>query len=309
LQRCNDDLTDWQAEPCDICDTAELCGASLGALSCDASSCQEPVCDAGEPHCGGSGTDLGKVLEVCNSGRTGYTPCQTCVTAGLCDLSRMTTPFTCTSTACTPPSCGTSDRWCGGSGNLSLYQCPASRINTQATVLDTCVTSGLCELTHQKGATTCEEPSCALTDRWCGGSGNLSLYQCPASRINAEATLLDTCKSSALCELAHAAGKSTCQPPACTAGMTQCGGSGDSTLQRCKSDLTGFMDCDICSSAALCADSLGATSCNSSSCRVCSPGEVRCNASEDFETCKSDGSGFTVTDCMDYGCDEVYGCL
>lgn len=306
LQRCKDDLTDWEAEPCDVCETAALCNASLGAGTCGATSCREPVCTAGQPHCGGSGTDTGKVLEVCNAGRTGYDPCQTCVTPELCDASRSKTPFSCTATACTAPSCNPSDLWCGGSGNVALYQCPPSRINTQATLLDTCVTNGLCEAAHQKGATKCDAPSCALSDRWCGGNGNLSLYQCPASRINTQATVLDTCKSNALCEASRQAGKSTCQAPACSSGQTKCGGSG-STLQMCKSDLTGYADCDTCSSAALCADSLGASSCSSSACHACIAGESRCNDDGDYETCKPDGSGVTVTDCDDYGCDEESG--
>jgi hypothetical protein len=362
LQRCNDDLTDWDPTPCDICNTPELCSASLGAKSCDATSCQEPVCDAGVPHCGGSGTDAGKALEVCNAGRTGYTPCDACVTAELCAASSMKTPFSCTSMACTEPSCNDTDRWCGGSGNTGLYQCPNSRINTQATLLDTCDTNGLCELTRSNGETTCEEPTCALTDMWCGGTGNLGLYQCPSSRINTQAALLDTCATnglceatrskratrcdapscavgdlwcggsgnrslyqcpssrissqaavldtcvtSGLCELTRSKRATKCETPACAVGATRCGGSDALTLQMCNSDRTDFTACDTCATADLCADSLGTTSCNSSACLACATDEARCNAAGNYETCNADRTGFDVTDCMEAGCDETLG--
>jgi hypothetical protein len=309
LQRCNADLTDWEATPCDICETAELCDASLTATSCDALSCQEPVCNAGDPHCGGSGTDAGKVLEVCNQGRTGYTACQTCVTPELCDASLVTTPFACTATACTQPSCNTTDRWCGGNGNTALYQCPPSRINTKATLLATCVTNGLCELTRQENKTTCEAPTCALTDLWCGGTGNTTLYQCPASRINSQPVSLGVCATNGLCELSHQEGKTTCEAPKCATGATQCGGTGNKTLQMCKTDRTGYMDCGACGSAQLCTDSLGATTCNTSACHACVAGEAHC-VNGNYQTCNAARTGFDVTDCGGSGCDETAGgCL
>lgn len=309
LQRCKDDLTDWEPEPCDICATSELCSGSLGATTCDATSCAEPVCDAGAPHCGGSGADDGKILETCSPGRTGYTPCQTCVTKELCVVSLDTKPFSCTASACTPPSCNPTDRWCGGSGNTTLYQCPQSRINSKADALDSCETNGLCELTRQEGETTCEEPTCSLSDLWCGGNGNTTLYQCPASRINTQAVNLGTCASNALCEISHQARKTTCEPPKCSTGATQCGGTGNLTLQMCRTDRTGFMDCDTCGSAQLCTDSLGATTCNSSACLACTTGEAHC-VGGNYQTCRTNRSGFDVTDCMGNGCDETLGgCL
>lgn len=309
LQHCKADLTGWESEPCDICATAELCSASLSATSCGATSCKEPVCTAGEPRCGGGGADEGKVLEMCNSGRTGYTSCQTCVTTGLCDVSRNTKPFACTATACTAPSCALTDRWCGGTDNKELYQCPPSRINSQATKLDTCATSRLCQLAHDQGKTTCVAPSCALGDLWCGGTGNKTLYTCPASRVNSEATALGACASNGLCELSRQQGKTTCEAPKCAVAETQCGGAGNNTLRMCNSERTGFTDCDTCSTAALCTESLGATSCNSSACATCSVSDKRCNASGDYETCKADGTGFMVTDCLGNGCDDATGCL
>lgn len=307
LLRCKDDLTDWDTTtPCDVCTTAELCTASVGAATCDETSCKEPVCAAGAPHCGGTGSDQGKVLEVCNQGRTGYTPCQTCVTPELCTASQKT-PFTCTATACTTPSCAPSDRWCGGNGNVVLYQCPPSRINTMATVLDTCATSGLCTLTHENNAAECVEPSCALTDRWCGGSGNLTLYQCPASRINTEATALDTCATNGLCELTRQKNETTCEA-GCAVNATQCGGTGNRTLAMCKADRTGFQDCDTCTTAALCTDSLGVTTCNASACHSCLAGDAQCNTMGNYETCNAAHTGFDVTDCMGNGCDATTGC-
>jgi hypothetical protein len=361
LQRCSDDLTGWDSTPCDICDTAELCNASIGAATCDTTSCLEPACVAGTPHCGAGGT----TLEVCNSGRTAYTPCDTCATSDLCSLSLNTTPFSCKTGACTQPSCSPTDLWCGGTGNTKLYQCPASRINTQPVLLDTCVTNGLCELSHSKNETKCEAPTCAVTDTWCGGSGNTALYQCPASRINSQATVLDTCATSALCDLTHSKNETKCEAPTCTAGAFFCGGTGNKSLyqcpasriasqataldtcltsglcdltrsksetkceppvcatgdtqcagtdmtklQMCNSDRTGFTDCDTCTTADLCTASLGAKTCNSSACFSCATGEAHCDTMENYETCKTDHSGFDITDCMGAGCDETMGgCL
>lgn len=309
LERCKDDLTDWDTlAPCDTCATAELCMQSIGAATCDADSCKEPACTAGAPHCGGTGSDANKLLEVCNDGRTGYTPCQTCVTPELCTAS-IKTPFSCTATACTEPSCNLSDRWCGGTGNLTLYQCPASRINSQATPLDTCATSGLCTLTHDNNATKCVAPSCSANDRWCGGSGNRALYQCPESLINTEATVLDTCATNGLCELTRQKNETKCEA-GCATNATQCGGTGNRTLQMCKSDRTGFQDCDTCTSAALCTDSLSATTCNTSACHACLATDAQCNSAGNYEKCNAAHTGFDVTDCMGNGCDTAAGgCL
>jgi hypothetical protein len=309
LQRCNADLTDWESSPCDICDTPELCSASVGAATCDSTSCKEPVCKAGQPRCGGTGNDQGRVLEMCNAGRTGYQGCQTCVTSDLCSLSLSTQPFVCSPTACTAPSCALTDRWCGGTGSTGLYQCPASRINSRATLLDTCATNELCERTHSSGKTECEEPSCAIGDLWCGGTGNRTLYQCPSSRINSQATALGVCASAGLCESSRKNKKTTCEAPACAAGDTQCAGTASKTLQACNSDLTGFTDCATCATAELCTDSLSATTCNASACLTCSTGEARCNAAGNYESCRSDRKGFDVTDCLGNGCEATSGCV
>ena len=309
LQRCKADLTGWESEPCDVCATAELCSASLAAATCDATSCKEPVCPAGEARCGGSGADQGRVLEMCNSGRTGYTACQTCATAGLCGVSLETEPFACTATACTPPSCALTDRWCGGTDAKELYQCPPSRINWQAIKLATCETPRLCALSHQQGRTTCVPPSCGVNDFWCGGNGERTLYRCPPSRVSSEAVALGACVSNGLCELSVQQSKTTCEAPKCAVGETQCGGTSMSTLQMCNSERTGFVDCDTCSTAALCSESLGATTCNANACAACTADEKRCNAAGDYETCSPDLTGFVVTDCLGNGCDDVIGCL
>ena len=177
-------------------------------------------------------------------------------------------------------------------------------------MVDTCATAELCELTHQQGGTTCVEASCALTDRWCGGTGGNILYQCPASLISSEATVVDTCETAGLCELTQELGGATCEEPLCDVGDTRCGGTGNTTLQMCNSDQTGFVDCDTCTTAQLCTDSLSATTCNSSACLVCSRGEAHCNASGDYETCNAARTGFDVTDCLGNGCDQTMGgCL
>ena len=362
LQRCNSDLTDWDPTPCDTCATPELCAASLAVKTCDATSCMEPVCTAGEPHCGGTGTDQGKALQVCNSGRTGYTACETCATPELCTVSLTTKPFTCQTGACTKPSCSATDRWCGGTGNTALYQCPSSLINSQATLLDTCATKELCDLTHSKNETKCEAPTCALSDIWCGGSGNNALYQCPSSRINSQAVLLDTCVTSGLCDLTHSKNETKCEAPTCAVGDLWCGGTGNKSLyqcpasrisaqaavldtcltsglcdltrtkketkceaavcatgatrcsgtsmtvlQMCNSDRTGYTDCDTCTTAQLCTDSLTAKTCNSSACFACAVGEAHCDTDGNYEKCKADRTGFTITDCMGALCDETLG--
>jgi hypothetical protein len=229
----------------------------------------------------------------------------TCETNGLCELTHSKGEL-----LCEAPTCALTDMWCGGSGNTGLYQCPSSRINTQATLLDTCVTNGLCESTRSKHATKCDAPSCAIGDLWCGGSGNKSLYQCPSSRISSQAAVLDTCLTSGLCEVTRSKGATKCEAAACSAGATRCSGTDKTALQMCNSDRTGFADCDVCATAALCTDSLGATSCTTSACLACADGEARCNAAGNYETCKVDRTGFDVTDCMEAGCDETLGgCL
>jgi hypothetical protein len=84
----------------------------------------------------------------------------------------------------------------------------------------------------------------------------------------------------------------TCPAPACSTGQTQCGGSGNRTLRMCNADRTGFSDCDTCDSSALCTDSLGATTCNTSACHVCVAGQKQCSSSQ-LQGCNAMHDGWT----------------
>jgi hypothetical protein len=198
----------------------------------------------------------------------------------------------CDATSCQEPSCALTDVWCGGTDNRTLHQCPASRINTEAEVLDVCATAGLCAQTHAEGKLLCNQPTCALTDLWCGGTGNRTLYKCPPSRINSEPELLGTCATNGLCEQAHAQGSTSCPEPACAVGQTQCGGTGNRTLRTCNGERTGFVDCDMCDTSALCTDSLSQTTCSTSTCRVCLAGQKQCSGSQ-LQICNASRDGWT----------------
>jgi hypothetical protein len=235
LQRCKDTLDDW--DDCDTCATARLCSVSVGAVTCDATSCREPTCNTG-------------------------------------------------------------DVWCGGTDARELHACPASRMNSEPDVLDVCATSGLCQQSHAQGKRVCNEPTCALTDLWCGGTGNRTLYKCPPSRINSEPVTLGTCVTSGLCEQAHAQGLSACPSPACAVAQTQCGGTGNRTLRMCNVERTGYQDCDTCDTSALCTDSLSETACNTSACHVCLAGQKQCAGSQ-LQICNANHDGWTNLELCD----------
>jgi hypothetical protein len=61
----------------------------------------------------------------------------------------------------------------------------------------------------------------------------------------------------------------------------------------CKTDRTGFQDCDVCDSSALCTDSLGATTCNTSACHICTAGQKQCNGSQ-LQICNTTHDGWTT---------------
>lgn len=271
----------------DACDSAALCNPSTG-------TCGDAECVQGQLRCD---PENPTELQRCKSDLSGWDTCDTCATAGLCSAS-IGTATSCDVSSCQEPSCALTDQWCGGTGNRSLYQCPESRINTQAIVLDECVTNGLCELAHSQAASTCPEPSCALTDRWCGGSGNRSLYQCPASRINTQAAVLDECATNGLCELAHSQGASTCPEPTCDLSERWCGGTGDRTLYQCpESRISSEPDVlDECATSALCEQAQDdGTLCPDP---TCTAGEKQCNGSQ-LEICNSGRTGWTNLEVCD----------
>jgi hypothetical protein len=248
------------------------------------------VCSAGQKRCDPANPTR---LQLCNATLDGWVECDTCATSQLCSASLGTT--TCGASSCTEPTCALPDRWCGGTGNRTLYKCPASRINTQADVVDECETNGLCEATRaMAGSTMCVEKTCNLEDRWCGGTGNRTLYKCPPSLINSQAVELDTCETSGLCEQAHDdPDATTCPDPACAAPGYSCAGA---VLQFCNTDRTRLMPCDTCDSAALCTASLSPTECDENACDACIAGEKTCDDNV-LSVCNATGTELTIDAC------------
>lgn len=276
---CNPGQTGYVAKGLP-CASSALCNASTG-------TCGDAECAAGQMRC--DPLDPTR-LQRCKDTLNDWDPCDTCATDRLCSVSVGAT--TCDETSCREPTCALTDVWCGGTDGRSLYRCPASRINTEAELLDVCATAGLCQQSQAEGKLLCNEPTCALTDLWCGGNGNRTLYKCPPSRINSQPETLGTCATNALCEQAHSAGNTSCPLPACEAGQTQCGGTGSRTLRMCNSGRTGYTDCDTCDTSALCSASLTQTTCNTSACRVCVAGQKQCTGSQ-LQVCNANRDGWT----------------
>jgi len=248
----------------EACASAALCRPETG-------TCGDVVCLSGQKRCD---PESPTALQVCNATFDGWDACDTCATPELCSASL--SAVTCGASACVEPTCSPGDRWCGGNNNRSLQQCPPSRINTQPVTIDTCETNGLCELTRADPTRTeCVAKSCNLPDRWCGGTGNRTLYKCPPSLINSQPVLLDTCETNGLCEQAHDEPDATmCPDPVCAAGAKSCDGA---TLRICNAARTGF-DTRACGSATLCMSSL--TPASQTTCDACVAGTFRCNAAQ-----------------------------
>lgn len=278
---CNAARTGYIANG-DACASASLCNPQTGTCG-DAQCVKDQLrCDPDNP----------TELQRCKSDFTGWDSCDTCATVGLCSAS-IGTAAGCDETSCQEPTCALTDRWCGGTGNKTLVQCPESRINSQAVPLATCETNGLCELAHSQGTTTCPSPTCALTDRWCGGTGNKTLYQCPESRINTQAEALATCETNGLCELAHSQGTTTCPEPTCDLGDRWCGGSGNKTLYQCpESRINSQPDTlGTCLTGELCAlaHDEALSTCPDP---VCAVGEKQCSGSQ-LQICNTGRTGWT----------------
>lgn len=279
---CNPGRTGFVAhgEPC----------ASISLCKFATGTCGDAVCLAGQKRCNPTSPTE---LQLCNDALDGWEVCDTCATAELCSASIAND--LCGASACVEPTCNLGDRWCGGADDRSLYQCPPSRINSQAPALDTCDSAGLCEATRADAARTiCIARSCNLPDRWCGGTGNRTLFKCPPSLINTQAMPLATCETNGLCEQAHADPNGmTCPAPACATPGYSCGGAGSRVLQLCNAERTELRTCDTCDSAALCTDSLNATTCNASSCRTyaCAEGEKSCSGAT-LRICNETRTGF-----------------
>lgn len=325
---CNAGLTEFRDNGA-ACLTAELCNSQLGTCSpatCDpgdtrCTGAQPEICNAartgyvanGEacasatlcnPQTGTCGDaqcvkdqlrcdpDSPTELQRCKSDFSGWDSCDSCATSGLCSAS-ISSASGCDEDSCVEPTCNVTDRWCGGSGSKSLYQCPESRINSQPVLLDTCETNGLCELAHSQGVATCPAPTCAVTDRWCGGSAGKTLYQCPESRINTQAVPLDECVTAGLCALAHSQGAATCPAPTCNLSDRWCGGSANKTLYQCpESRINSEPDIiATCATAELCtqAHDEGTPGCPDP---VCAVGEKQCNGSQ-LQICNTGRTGWT----------------
>jgi hypothetical protein len=277
---CNPGQTDY-APKGSPCASVALCNSGTG-------TCGDVECVPGQVRCDPLAPTH---FQRCNAMLNGWDECDTCATDRLCSVS-LASATTCDATSCQEPTCALTDTWCGGTDNRGLYKCPASRINTEAELLDVCATPGLCQLTHAESKVLCTEPSCELTDLWCGGTGERTLYKCPPSRINFEAAALDTCETKGLCVEAHAQGRTSCPEPECAVGQMQCGGTGNRALRRCNSERTDYDTCDTCDTAALCTASLTQTMCNSSSCRVCVAGQKQCTGSQ-LQVCNATRDGWT----------------
>jgi hypothetical protein len=262
--------------------------ASVALCNSETGTCGDVACVAGQVRCDPLAPTH---FQRCNAMLNGWDDCDTCASDRLCSVS-LATATTCGETSCQEPTCALTDIWCGGTDNRGLYKCPASRINTEAELLDVCATAGLCQQTHSQGKQVCNAPTCALTDLWCGGTGERSLYKCPPSRINSQAEVLDTCETKGLCVETHAAGLTSCVGPKCGVAQMQCGGTGNTALRQCNSERTGYMDCDTCDTAALCTASLTQTTCNASACRVCVAGQKRCSGSQ-LQVCNTNRDGWT----------------
>jgi hypothetical protein len=271
----------------DECASASLCSFETG-------TCDDVVCLAGQKRCNPANPTQ---LQICNEQLDGWDDCDTCATAQLCSASIGSAA--CGASACVEPTCAIGDRWCGGTDNRTLYQCPASRINTQAVALDTCDSNGLCEATRADAMRTmCIEKTCSLQDRWCGGTGNRTLYKCPPSLINSQAIALDECATNGLCVQAHSTPNAmTCPEPACATPGYSCAGTGSRVLQFCNTERTQLMPCDTCDTAALCTASLtpAPTACNMNSCEApaCAAGEKSCSGTT-LQICNASRTGFVA---------------
>jgi formylglycine-generating enzyme required for sulfatase activity len=219
LEVCNPARTGF--DPVDTCATAELCDLGRPAQGGEG-QCPAPACDPGELRCSE------EELEVCNSGRTGYTLQETCASAALCYESLSTG-------ACATPACTSAgENLCTGASNATLATC-----NDDLTGFDTiaaCATAELCDLSLPENGgtgTACVTPACDEGEHQCEGT---TLRACNAARTAFEDQ--DTCLTEGLCSAGVASG--ACAQPACEPWEGSCEDvNGTPTLFRCNSEQTG----------------------------------------------------------------------
>jgi hypothetical protein len=233
-QICAPSLTEYRdnGEPCL---TPELCNSASG-------TCAEPICDAGETRC------TGAVPEICNAGRTMFVPHGTaCASTTLCRPETGT---------CGNVVCLSGQKRCDPNDPTRLQICNATFDGWDD--CDTCATPELCSASLGAatcGASSCTEPTCELTDRWCQGNGGRTLYKCPSSRISTQGEALGTCDSKELCDLTlDEPGRLTCVPKLCSLPDRWCGGDGNRTLYKCPPSLLNYqaIELDECATNALC---------------------------------------------------------
>ncbi|MFO0661130.1 MAG: hypothetical protein U0165_15050 [Polyangiaceae bacterium] len=188
-------------------------------------------------------------------------------------------PIVCGS--CESPSyCATNEtgKSCRCEGNTlscrgaELVRCEAdgTTVSTQAT----CSTADECELAKATGAC----PSCAAGSFACQGTQPV---QCDVGG-GSYVPVGEACSSPSVCD------PTTGVCAACAKGAFYCEGT---ALRKCNDDGSASKLFEVCATAGLCAQSLGAGTCLPP---VCGPGETRCATADGLtiEACNSDLTGF-----------------
>ncbi len=253
------------------CLTRELCLQTLSRGPGVAPNvCAPAVCAPGEFQC------LGRQIQECNPGRTGFVDRALCATEELCQASAALG-------VCQPPCTGFA---CNGA---MLRAC-----NEGLTALEdreNCGSSAQCDSVSGR----CTDP-CTPGGLRCNGA---VLEECRS--LLEGWRRLGTCESAGLCQLSVSSGARSCQVRRCAPGTHQCTGQ---NLEACKADLTGFELVRSCAGGQICDAA-------SRQCDVCSAGSVDCEG-DTFERCSDNGQQLSTTPCGSGLCSDAgtnVGCL
>ncbi|HEY8945706.1 MAG TPA: hypothetical protein VIM73_15660, partial [Polyangiaceae bacterium] len=213
----------------------------LGCLGCLLFGCQlvfgdveiyeAPVGPGGAAECeAGTFRCNDEYLQSCVGAKAGWRGEDTCQTADLCDPKNERCNL-----------CKYGNYRCSGKAREAC-----SEDGSKWTLVEECESAELCSPTY------CGP--CTPGEFQCGGEGGRVLLKCSGGM---QWGTVEECATPQLCEdtkdMAMTAmdppwsGK--CQPPQCAAGEMRCDGT---RLQRCKSDLTGWLDEDNCPTPELC---------------------------------------------------------
>lgn len=157
---------------------------------------------------------------------------------------------------------------CDGS---ELHQCS---VDGASVMRETCVSAQHCQL----GMASQHCAMCLTNEFKCEGA---NLMRCSDDGMGF--TMAKTCDSVALCN----ASARDCTTAACAADGFQC--KTDGTLQKCKTDLSGFEDVKPCMKG-LCDKEAG-------ECDVCVAGEKKCANPSTLATCDPQGQQLAMTPC------------